>query len=347
LAEAYRPVLESLARRGGRVAGAWIDGPPTARDEAAAARWAELAAADAGRPWVLHFGDWHLADAHLPRLLRRRGAQPTVLHQSPEPVWEQFPDWPGEAVLDLGRGHWAWLHCPPLGHWVGTLQELRGDDPESAAEAAEELVEELAGRFAGLLGMVEPAARLSVWPADQWTGFRATLPDEMRKALVEDPPPARPVFHPRLPAMWAPEPPGLNHLAEAGAHVLVCESELGRRASLHGRICARAFRRLWAALLNPFLAAPSPDRVARELFPAASHRPRSHGLQGLQEAWIRGEDPWLSPARRLLAIEVLGARAGHALAGAESSGHVFLRRFLRTGGRSLGWRELTATIRAA
>jgi hypothetical protein len=347
LAEAYRSALSALARRGGIVAGAWVDGSPGERDLAAAARWRELADREPARRWMISIGDWHLAESHLPAQLRRLGAAPVVLHQSPEPIWGRHATDGGEAVLDLGAGHWAWLHTPPLEQWASALQEVAPDDPEAAAEATEELVEALADHLARAAGLPAPAARPSVWPTPLWDGFRATLPEDHRRALVAGPPPRCAVFHPRLPAVWIPGPSSFNQLAEAAAHVLACDSELGVRGDLHGRLCARAFRRLWASLLNPFLRPSSPAEAARVLFPVAAFRPRLGRVSALLRSWEHGEEPYLSPARRLLAVEVLGARAGTMLAADPGTDHAFVELFLRSGGRALGWEALTATIRAA
>ncbi len=347
LGQAFRASLQQLARRDGLVAGAWVDGPPEQRDEAAAARWGELSDAHPDCRWLLFFGDWHLAEDHLPRLLRERGARPTMLHQSPEPIWEQLSGSLEETILDLGRGHWAWLHTPPLAQWASTLQEMNQDDPEAAAEITEELVEALAQRMAQTLGLPDPGHRPSVWPTPLWTGFQATLPAAHRHALAAEQPPAATVVHPNLPVLWVKGPCSFNQLVEAAAHVLACDSPLADRGSLHGRLCARAFRRLWASLMNPFLRPPSVAEAARAWFPDPRQRPRIGSVASLLRAWGQGHEPYLSPRQRYLAIEVLGARAGTHLAENGATDHAFVQEFLKSGGRSLGWSDLTATIRAA
>ncbi|MBC8329254.1 MAG: hypothetical protein H8E31_10960, partial [Planctomycetes bacterium] len=331
----------------GLIAGAWVDGPPEERDRAAAERWRSLQQDCPDRRWLLFFGDWHLAEDHLPRLLRERGGHPTMLHQSPEPIWERIKGDAGERILDLGAGHWAWLHTPPLAQWASTLQEISQDDPEAAAEATEELIEALAGQLTQALRLPDPGNRPSVWPTSLWPGFHATLPADYRRGFVADRPPAAVVFHPTLPAIWAPGTPGLNQLVEAAGHVIACDYPLVERGRLHGRLCARAFRRIWASMLNPFLRPTSLAEAARSLFPDASRRPRLENVGALLRAWAEGERPYLSPQQRLLAVEVLGARAGSALAESRSTDHPFVEKFLKSGGRSLGWEELTATIRAA
>lgn len=347
LAEVYGPSLRRLARQGGLVAGAWVDGTPALRDHAAAERWRELQVEQPARRWLLFFGDWHLAEDHLPRLLRLHGARPTMLHQSPEPIWERLNGSRREAVLDLGAGHWAWLRTPPLAHWASALQELGQHDPDATAEVTEELVEALAAELAAALRLPEPSSRPSVWPTPLWTGFHATLPTAERHALAADLAPRTVIFHPSQPALWADGPPALNHLVEAAGHVLLCDSPLAGAQDLHGRLCARTFRRIWAALINPFLLPPSLGEAARRLFPDPERRPRLRNLGILLEAWGRGRTPFLSPRQRLLAVEVLGARAGGQLAQESRTDHAFARELLRSGGATLGWDDLTATIRAA
>jgi len=347
VAQAFGPSLRLLARRQGLIAGAWVDGPPERRDHAAAERWRGLRSEHPDRRWLLFFGDWHLAEAHLPRLLRERGGRPTMLHQSPEPIWERLRDDLEDKILDLGDGHWAWLQTPPLAQWASTLQEMSQDDPEAAAEATEELIEALALQLTQALGLPAPESRPSVWPTALWTGFHATLPADYRLGLLADRPPAAALCHPALPAFWTDGTPALNHLVEAAAHTIACDYVLVDRARLHGRLCARAFRRIWACLLNPFLRPPSLAETARAWFPAPDRRPQLGSIGKLLSAWGEGERPYLSPRQRLLAVEVLGARAGSSLAESANTDHGFVQEFLKSGGRSLGWEALTATIRAA
>lgn len=344
-AEAFREVLRALAARGGLVAGAWVEGNATERDAAAAARWAALQAGDPDVAWTLFFGDWHLADPHLPARLRAAGGAPRIVHQSPEPLWIRRRR-RREEVLDLGDGHWAWLHTPPLSHWASALVGLEAQ-PEPLAEISEHLVEALAIHLAEALQVPEPAGRPCVWSAGRWREFHETLPAQERRALSADPPPRAAVLHPNLPAVWLPDAPDLNLLVEMAAHQLACEFPLGRRADFGGRLRSRVFRRTVAAHLNPFLRPLEFTTVAALLFPGRPDPRHGAELARLLEALESGREPRLGARLRLVAVEVLGTRAGSRLAVEERVDHAFFQEFLRSGGESFSLPDLAATIRAA
>ncbi|MDP6850130.1 MAG: hypothetical protein QF524_04230, partial [Planctomycetota bacterium] len=68
--EVYENTLRAAAARNGIVAGAWVDDSPGARDSAAAKQWAQLRSTYPNHRWLLFFGNWHLADSHLPESIR-------------------------------------------------------------------------------------------------------------------------------------------------------------------------------------------------------------------------------------------------------------------------------------
>ncbi len=347
VAESHRFALRALARRGGLVAGAWKDGPPHLRDRAAAERWMELRRAHPGIRWLLFFGDWHLAEGHLPRELRHRGARPLMIHQSPEPLWNRLGGTHRERILEMGSGHWAWLRTPPLEQWASVLQSTATQGPEAGIEIAEDLIEELASCLAELLHTPRPEGRLSVWPRNGWEAFRATLPGPERRALDVHPRPEAPIFHPSLPALWLNAPASLATLVEGAAHLLAQEHRLNERSDLAGRIVARAFRRLLATLVNPFLQPSGLVATSTRFFPNPRRRPDSQRSRKLLAAWQAGREVHLGPRRRLLAVEWIGARAARGWAEDPRLDRDSLRSLLERGGDSLGWAKLTATIRVA
>ena len=347
LRSAFRNTLRAVARRDGLVAGAWVAGAPERRDEVAARAWQGLAREHPGSQWFLFFGDWHLADAHLPEHLRSVGADPVVLHQSPEPLWERQTGRPREEVLELGHGHWAWLHTPPLTHWAAALQNLHPEDPERGAEITEELCEVLTDNLAQVLAVAQPTGRLSVWPRDSWAAFHAILPISERHALSPDAPPRSVVVHPHLPAVWTDRVPSLNPLIEAAAQTIVCDHPLAARRDLAGRLSCRAFLRVWAALLNPFLLPPRTAETVQRLFPGEDTSLLAAQVDGLARKWQEGERPFLDSRTRLAAIEVYGTRLGSAWASCPETGSSFLRELLEQDSEPVNWEELIATIRAA
>ncbi|MFQ5748602.1 MAG: hypothetical protein ACE5H3_03990 [Planctomycetota bacterium] len=349
LVDAFRGSLEVLAASGGIVAGGWEPGEPQERDLAAARTWRRLRVRFPDTRWVLYFGDWHLAGKHLPRALRAEGGRPVMLHQSPEPLWKRFPGPLQERFLDLGSDHLAWLHTPPLSHWARLLQNREGDrwDPCLEAEIAEELCESLMLRLASALGLPEPGGFPSVWPADEWEGFRKTLPPGGQAAYSKTPGPKAPVFHPHLPLIWFDRPPGLNALLEAAGHGIACDWALAGQQDLLGRLVARAFRRLWAVRVNPLLLPADPEDLARRLFPGQRAGYPGELVERAATELARGRVPALEGRPAILAVEILGARLGHGLAAREDLDRSWVRQLLQGGWKPLDWEALAATIRAA
>jgi len=331
------------------VAGGWEPGGPQERDQAAARIWRRLHERFPETRWVLYYGDWHLARGHLPHALRSLGGRPVMLHQSPEPLWKRFPGPLRERFLDLGAGHLAWLHSPPLSHWAQLLQDREGGpgNPVLEAEIAEELCESLMLRLAAALGLPEPGGYPSVWPADEWAGFRKTLPAEDQAAFSETPAPKTPVFHPHLPLLWFDRPPDLNALLEAAGHGIVCDWALSERRGLLGRLVSRAFRRLWAVRINPFLLPTDPQDLAGRLFPGLRAGYPGRLVERAAAELARGRVPALKGRPAVLAVEILGARLGHGLAARKDLDRIWVRKLLQGGGKSLDWGALAATIRAA
>jgi len=349
LVDAFRGALEVLASGGGIVAGGWEPGGPQDRDLAAARTWRRLRERFPETRWVLYYGDWHLAGSHLPRALRAEGASPVMLHQSPEPLWKRFPGPLRERFLDLGDDHMAWLHTPPLSHWARLLQDREGGpgDPVLEAEIAEELCESLMLRLAAALALPEPGGFPSVWPTDEWAGFRKTLPPEEQGAYSETPFPKAPVFHPHLPLVWFDRPPGLNALLEAAGHGIACDWTLAGHQDLLGKLVARAFRRLWAVRVNPLLRPGDPEDLARRLFPDQGAGYPGRLVERAAADLSGGRVPALEGRPAVLAVEILGARLGHGLAAREDLDRDWVRRILQGGWKPLDWDALAATIRAA
>jgi hypothetical protein len=344
--EVYENTLRAAAARNGIVAGAWVDDSPGARDSAAAKQWAQLRSTYPNHRWLLFFGNWHLADSHLPESIRQAGGNPAVLHQSPEPIWEKAGRPGEEQVVKLSSGHWAWLHTPPLAQWASELQDAPKDDFELCAEIAEEMVEKLANGFAGCLSLPTPIQPPSVWPADQWAAFWSTLPDMERLAYSEDTPPLQMVVHPHFPAIWTPSHPMLNSLAEAAGHCLLTEHPLSQKADPESRLVARAFRRVWARFLNPFLRETSLEETGNRLFPG-SNKKWGLGWSSTLNAWATGSTPFMEPTRRILATEHFGGHLGAFLVQEGRLDHQSLIEILNDEWAGFDWPSLIANMRAA
>ncbi len=273
----YRELLGALAAAGGRVAGPGL-GEPGARRRDAGLVQAWEAWRGRGPVWILA-GDWHLADAHLPRGLRAEGAWPLCLHQAPEPLWPGRGQRREEEILELGGGHWAWIHSSPLELHAAALAGGAAADPEEFEETLEGLAEDLAEGLARALGLPRPESRLAVLGPGAWEDFRALLAPADRSLLQA--PPARPLVHPRLPLAWVPGRPSLAELTDAAAQVLALES--GARASTAAR---RAFRLLCAGLLDPFFRPGRAEGLLRDLGVRRGPRPPRESRTGPPEALL-------------------------------------------------------------
>lgn len=82
----YRPILEYLRDHAVEARGINREGSLPGRDAFMASRIGEMADAFPGRPVLVLVGDLHLARAHLPAALRRRGLDPVALFQNSETV---------------------------------------------------------------------------------------------------------------------------------------------------------------------------------------------------------------------------------------------------------------------
>lgn len=342
LHDVYTEPIQELHQRRGLLAGAWIDGNPQDRDQDAAEQWLQLSQRYPQFHWILSFGDWHLAEDHLPKQLRHHGAHPVVLHQSPEPLWERWGSRVEEAVLELPNGHWAWLHTPPLTLRASALLDRPGADQDLLAELTEDICESLAAELATVLDLPPPLSRPAIWSYPHWREFHSKLPLPDRQAFSADHPPRVLVTHPYQPFYWLDREPTFNGLMECACHALVCDWPLGERHDLIGRVRARAFRRLWAVLLNPFLRPPSAQNVAQRLFP---HIPNSRQASELERGpQILREANSVTAEAKILAVEVFGARLGTHLAKDSRLNLSFVLDFLDTAGENLGWEEIATSI---
>ena len=345
--QVYQSSLVAMAARRGLVVGAWVEAGARDRDTIAAEKWAEMRKSHPQHKWILFFGDWHLADSHLPKELRKLGAHPQVLHQSPEPLWDRLPGQVDNQLLKISPGHWAWLHTPPLAHWASSLQAMNNGDHDVAAEITEELVEILVVQLCELFKLPQPSTPVAPWPEDMWKGFHATLPDSDRKAFSPDVNPAGLVIHPHLPAVYATSTPSLNQLVEAAAHCISCDYPISQKNDLGQRLAARAFRRLPACLLNPFLKPPKLSESEHRLFGNQHPSSRPGDWAKLLAGWQSGRAQNLSPADQIIAIEVFGAQAGGILARKPNLQLKFINELLKNGFQCLDWSALAASMRAA
>ncbi|HBF22995.1 MAG TPA: hypothetical protein DDW23_04185, partial [Planctomycetes bacterium] len=266
VADTYKKSLSAIASRGGLVAGAWVNGNAQHRDAVAAQLWHRLNKIKDNRHWTLFFGDWHLAEKHLPKALREKGAKPTVIHQSPEPLWSRRPKDCRESILKLNSNNWAWIHSHPLGHWAEAVQYQNAFGSSASIETAESLCEDICEALVKHLGLPAPSAAPGIRSSDEWPEFLASMPTWSRLPFQANKKPEIAIYHPSNCQTWCPRTPTLNNLLESAAWAISeqnhSETELNWVRQAH-RV---AFRRMLASLFNPFLIPCSKDSLARQLF---------------------------------------------------------------------------------
>ncbi|MDA0666268.1 MAG: hypothetical protein O3A95_01650 [Planctomycetota bacterium] len=345
LQEAYAPVLQALSQRRATLVGTWVDGNVHRRDEAAAKVWARINRKPGQFRGIFHFGDWHLAAGHLPLRMQEIGESPTIIHQSPEPIWERAGLMPSCNVFRMNAQHWAWLQTPPLGLWANHLQDLSNHDEESAVEAAEHLCESASEFLAETLGLGPPSCRLTVAPKQTWDQFHAQLPRHLQATFALDAPPKIPIFHPRLPLMWSPGPLDLTHLIEGAAHCLNSSSPLHLEVGLRPELRRQAFRSLCAFLVNPFLAGTSIEALAKQLFPQVE---LESTVAKVDQIW-QSPESWhsLNNREEALLLAFLSRRLGQEMAAQKELKLNSLQQFLEPGTQGFDWDALMAIILAA
>ena len=329
LAETAPELLDAARAVNAEIIGAWVPGTPGQRDEAAAQAWVERR--QSGRdvvPELLFFGDWHLADPHLPRQLAQRGARPVCIHQSPAPLWERTDPADEEAVLALTDGHYAWMHPPPLAFWTSARLGRDAHDGREAADTSARILEELSAGMAEILDLPAPAELPEVVDPQDWLGFWRSLPERERAALSPQLRPQAPMPHPEDALIWMPDCPSWNQLVDAAAGDLARGSRLAEAGQFGPWI---AFRRIWARAWNPFLPTRSRASLRWELgIP--------HGTRPLPREAAPGD---------LLDEAVQGEAVAAALCRHPLLDRAALRTLLREGRHAFIWHHGMSTIQSS
>ena len=308
LMDVYGGVIDELLRQDGSLAGVWTTGSPEERDLAAARKWQHWQQSHPQLFCIFHFGDWHLAEPHLPAALRDLGAAPTILHQSPEPLWDRVRPENGESFLQLAGGHFAWLHTPPMAQWTSVAQAEDQDFSAQTLESASDIIEEIAHALADGLEVPPPIGVPFVLGPNDWRDFQFSSPQEWGSAFHADFPPTRFLQHPDEPLFWIPEHPSWNLLVEMAAHLLL--PTLPACANREQYAARTSFCHLLPLAWNPFLRRPSDQKIrlaygtTPDLACRTSQREFfvSQTQLGMQAAQTMLEFPLLGPgnARELL-----------------------------------------------
>ena len=198
---------------------------------------------------ALHFGDWHLADNHLPRLLKDIGLEVTAIHLSPQPLWDRLIKRDFDEVLQFGPNKWAWMRTPPLAHAAAFLLDFTVFNEDDYAEELAYLIEMAADNLATSMNLELPQSAFEVMCGDDWHSFWSSLDKHHQQQYTHEP--RTVVFHPRLPLMWIPAEVDANMIIQAAAHLIYCEHFM-----TEGGFCdsfrAATLRHLCNITLNPF-----------------------------------------------------------------------------------------------
>jgi len=333
--EALPELAQALRGRAASLGGAWVDAPPSDRDLSAAKDWRARRQDGRADFELMFFGDWHCARAHLPAALARLGAQPTVLHQSPAPLWKQCDALAGEVGLALGDDHYAWMTTPLLAQRSAHQQDEAapaGFDPDAASE----LIEEIAQGLSTILSLpsaietveVISGSRLEAEQVQKWRLFRRSLPPSLQACLPTGAPPEACVIHPTRPILWASQAPSWNDLVECAAESVIRSGEwLDSPRDLTVRL---AVRRCLALAWNPFLRVRSREAILQRFRSAKAG-------QSVQPESKRAS-AWLQ--QMLLSDQIAADWAAQAELSAKD-----LRTVLQNGRHAFIWQAALSTIR--
>ncbi|MBC8371634.1 MAG: hypothetical protein H8E25_16650 [Planctomycetes bacterium] len=247
LQQSYPRLFNDSKQANFNIYGAWIDDTPQRRDRHCAEIIKKLRDQNQQCSFALHFGDWHLADAHLPDKLQRLGIESTNIHLSPAPLWDDLSKRNLDDVIKFSDNKWAWMRTPPLAHAAAFLLDFGSTEDDDYAEELSYLVEDAACHLAKVLAVEHPQSAFEVMPPNDWDSFKQTLDNQQQFSGK----PKAPVFHPRLPLMYIPGEIDANQIIQAAAHLIYCE-----HLSAGGELCQQfrsaTLRNLCNIVLNPF-----------------------------------------------------------------------------------------------
>jgi hypothetical protein len=249
LQKSYPLLFDESQRAKFEIHGAWFNSDAESRDQLCASLVQELIQHRPQLNLALHFGDWHLADEHLPQQLRAVGITPTVIHLSPASLWDSMLKNDFDEVLKFTANKWAWMRTPPLAHTAAFLMDFGSDNAGDYAEELGYLIEAAAEKLAPHLNIALPQSAFEVMAAEDWPSFYACLDNEQQQQFAQVP--TTPVFHPRLPLLWIPGEIDANQIIQAAVHLIHCE-EFSGTDTFCRQFRSATLRNLCSIVLNPF-----------------------------------------------------------------------------------------------
>ena len=249
LVESYPLLFDRQQRAKYEIVGVCTDGNAEERDSHCAWVVDSIHRLHPHKKLALHFGDWHLADDHLPRLLKDIGIEVTAIHLSPQPLWDRLIKRDFDNVLQFGPNKWAWMHTPPLAHAAAFLLDFAVFDEDDYAEELAYLIEMAADNLATSMNLESPQSAFEVMCGDDWHSFWSSLDEHHQQQYAEEA--TTVVFHPRLPLMWIPNEVDANMIIQAAAHLIYCEHFM-TEGDFRDSFRAATLRHLCNITLNPF-----------------------------------------------------------------------------------------------
>ena len=172
-----------------------------------------------GKVWA-QFGDWHIADKHLPLLLYKKNINCTTLHISPEPLWEKKESKTKGCVIKFNQNKWALVQEAPIlrkaAHIISTFYT---EDTDFYTEEVSAMVEDCAIKLAATLNVPQPESAFEIHPQEQWESFvgknRDPLLREPKSKTIKNT-----IFHPSQASAWFPRIATFNDIIQASTHLL-------------------------------------------------------------------------------------------------------------------------------
>jgi hypothetical protein len=256
LAENYPLMFDEHQHAKYEIVGAWVDGGAHKRDRHCSEVIKRLNSDNQHAKLALHFGDWHLADNHLPQQIKKVGISATVIHLSPQPLWDRLSKRDFDKVIKFGANKWAWMSTPPLAHAAAFLLDFSVFHEDDYTEELAYLIEVASSKLAISFNFKRPESAYEVMMGDDWYSFWSSLDEHHQQQF--DCQPKTVVFHPRLPLIWIPSAVDANMIIQAAAHLIYCEHFM-----IAGDFCdsfrAASLRHLCNISLNPFFELKSED----------------------------------------------------------------------------------------
>lgn len=294
--EGYRPLFELARDRGFQIRAVGGNGTLKSRDAWAGARLLRFQKEQPESLIFVVMGEWHLASAHLPKILRRKLRAPgdvLVVHQDVERIYFRLAQKDKENIVDVLKApgdRYCLMVSPPWMKWQNYLMYL---EHAYDRDLQEDVAVEYSDHVASLIELLETDLRIETRKAQvqvfspssktSLARLRASLPRKQVKALVYLLEHDQSFFVPQKSWLYLSRPT-INHasgLAGQFVHAQLCRRQ---RAlwdlpnDFLSLIWVEAVGFFFSKWINPRRKAETLDSIRLQL--AAQH-PRDRGRRAL------------------------------------------------------------------